>query len=62
MIPVNFVEPVYHPQGLDIWHYLDRIPSAIEAASAVVLPTAVIRAYMPKDPDADRRPANEQAL
>lgn len=46
---------VYHPKGLDVWDYLDRIESAIEVASALdaaVLPAAVMRAYMP-EPDAD---------
>ena len=41
---------VYHPKGLDVWDYLDRIESAIEVAEALdpaVLPAAVQRAYMP---------------
>jgi hypothetical protein len=42
---------VYHPKGMVIWDYLDRIESAIEIASALdtaVLPAAVMRAYLPK--------------
>jgi hypothetical protein len=42
---------VYHPKGMVMWEYLDRIESAIESASALdeaVLPAAVMRAYIPK--------------
>src|SRR5271154_4085450 len=42
---------VYHPKGLGVWDYLDRIESAIEVASALdpaVLPAAVMRVYLPK--------------
>jgi hypothetical protein len=42
---------VYHPKDIAMWDYLDRIESAIEAASALdesVLPAVVMRAYLPK--------------
>jgi hypothetical protein len=42
---------VYCPKGLSAWDYLDRIETAIEAASALetwALPAAVLRAYLPK--------------
>jgi hypothetical protein len=42
---------IYAPKGMGMWDYLDRIESAIQAASALdaaVLPAAVMRAYMPK--------------
>lgn len=42
---------VYAPHGMGKWDYLDRIETAIEAASALdasVLPAAVMRAYLPK--------------
>lgn len=41
---------VYHPKGMVIWEYLDRMESAIEIASALdatVLPAAVMCAYLP---------------
>jgi hypothetical protein len=40
---------VYSPKGMDVWDYLDRIESAIEAAWALeptVLAAAVLRSYM----------------
>jgi hypothetical protein len=46
---------VYAPKGMGMWDYLDRIETAIEAASALdtwVVPAAVMRAYMPK-PDTE---------
>ncbi|MBO0805429.1 MAG: hypothetical protein J2P25_20415 [Nocardiopsaceae bacterium] len=42
---------VYAPKEMGMWDYLDRIEAAIETASAldpVVLPAAVMRAYMPQ--------------
>jgi hypothetical protein len=42
---------IYSPKEMETWDYLDQIESAIEIASAldpVVLPAAVMRAYMPK--------------
>jgi hypothetical protein len=42
---------VYSPKEMEVWDYLDRVESAIEIAlalEAVVLPAAVMRAYMPK--------------
>lgn len=42
---------VYSPKEMGMWDYLDRIESAIETASALdalVLPAAVIRAYLPE--------------
>jgi hypothetical protein len=42
---------VYSPKEMEVWDYLDQIESAIEIAltlDAVVLPAAVMRAYMPK--------------
>jgi hypothetical protein len=41
----------YSPKEMGIWDYLDQIESAIEVAwalNAVVLPAAVMRAYLPK--------------
>jgi hypothetical protein len=48
---------VYCPKNMDMWDYLDRIESAIEAASALdvsVLPAAVMLAYLPKPEGGDR--------
>jgi hypothetical protein len=42
---------VYSPKEMEVWDYLDQVESAIETAldlDAVVLPAAVMRAYMPK--------------
>jgi hypothetical protein len=41
---------VYCPKELEIWHYLDRIESAIETAAALdpaALPAVVLRAQLP---------------
>jgi hypothetical protein len=42
---------VFSPKEMEVWDYLDQVESAIEIAlalEAVVLPAAVMRAYMPK--------------
>jgi hypothetical protein len=51
---------VYCPKEIEIWDYLDRIESAIEAAWALeptVLAAAVLRSYMPPSKSGAKAPS-----